>query len=145
MKHPGGRPPKTLNDLPPNWKLILQEMGNEGYFDVDVRVSLGITRHTFYKFLDEYEEFAEAVEEFRELSHTFWNSIPRKAFKNGQSKNLNSNLYSLIMRNRFKGDWNEANTRVDITSGGDKIDSGKKITIEIIKNKIEDGEIYEGS
>jgi hypothetical protein len=116
-------------------------MGREGYFDVDIRVAFGISKQVFYQFLEEEPEFTETINEFRELSHTFWNSIPRKAFKNGESKNINSNLFALVMRNRFKDEWNEAQTKVDLTSGGEKLDSTKKIEIEIIKNKLEkDGE-----
>lgn len=137
--NPVGRPLKTLRDLPTNWKLICQEMGREGHFDVDLRVALGITKETFYSLLENESEFYETVQEFRELSHTWWTSIPRKGFKNGESKNLNSNLYSLVMRNRFKDDWN-AEKKVDITTGGDKIDSNNKIQIEIIKTKLENGE-----
>lgn len=134
MKNPVGRPRKTLRDLPNNWQLICQEMGREGHFDVDLRVRLGITKETFYSLLDNEPEFHEAVNEFRELSQNWWNSIPKKGFRDGTSKNLNSNLYALIMRNRFKDDWN-AEKKVDITSGGEKIDSNKKIEIEIIKSK----------
>lgn len=137
--NPVGRPLKTLKDLPTNWKLICREMGQEGHFDVDLRVKLGITKETFYSLMENEPEFYETVQEFRELSHTWWSSIPRKGFKNGESKNLNSNLYSLIMRNRFKDDWN-AEKKVDITTGGDKLDSNNKIQIEILKTKIEDEE-----
>jgi hypothetical protein len=110
-------------------------MGREGHFDVDLRVRLGITKETFYQLMENQPEFNEAVNEFRELSQNWWNSIPKKSFKDGSSKNINSNLYSLIMRNRFKDDWN-AEKKVDITTGGEKIDSTKKIEIEIIKTKL---------
>lgn len=129
-----GRPLKTLNDLPTNWQLICRELGRDGGFDVDLRVSLGITKETFYSLYENEPIFHETVNEFRELSHNWWNSIPRNGFKTGKSKDLNSNLYSLIMRNRFKDDWN-VEKKVDITSGGEKIDSAKKIEIEIIKSK----------
>lgn len=137
--NPVGRPHKTLKDLPTNWQLTCREMGQEGHFDVDLRVKLGITKETFYSLLENEPEFYEAVQEFREMSHTWWSSIPRKGFKNGESKNLNSNLYSLIMRNRFKDEWN-AEKKVDITTGGDKLDSNNKIQIEILKTKIDEGE-----
>lgn len=139
MKNPVGRPRTTLNDLPQNWQLTMQEMGREGHFDVDVRVALSITKEMWYTLIEHEPEFAEAVNNFRELSHNWWNSIPRMGFKTGKSKDLNSNLYSLIMRNRFKDDWNQTQTSVDITTGGEKIDNVKKFEIEIIKNKI-DGE-----
>jgi hypothetical protein len=50
---------------------------------------------------------------------------------------MNSNLYALVMRNRFKDEWNHAESKVDITTQGDKIDSNKKIEIEIIKKTID--------
>ena len=137
--NPIGRPKITLNDLPTNWKLICKEMGQEGHFDVDLRVKLGINKQTFWRLIEEEPDFSESVQEFRELSHTWWSSIPRKGFKNCESKNLNSNLYSLIMRNRFKDEWN-VEKKVDITTGGDKIDQNNKVQIEIIRTKIEDEE-----
>jgi hypothetical protein len=41
------------------------------------------------------------------------------------------------MRNRFKDEWN-AEKKVDITTGGDKLDSNNKIQIEILKTKIDE-------
>jgi len=136
-KRPVGRPRKTLNDLPEGWQLRLKEMGAEGMLDIDAIVYLGISKETFYEFLGEYLEFTDAVNEMRNLSQTWWASIPRKGFKDGKSKDLNSNLWHLVMRNKFKDEWN-TEKKVDITTGGDKIDSTKKIEIEIIKTKLED-------
>ena len=136
-KRPVGRPRKTLNDLPEGWQLRLKEMGAEGMLDIDAIVYLGISKETFYDFLGEYSEFSDAVNEMRNLSQTWWASIPRKGFKDGKSKDLNSNLWHLVMRNKFKDEWN-TEKKVDITTGGDKIDSTKKIEIEIIKTKLED-------
>jgi hypothetical protein len=141
MKNQVGRPRKTLNDLPNNWKLRLIEMGQEGMFDMDAKVYLGISNDLFDRLLDEEPEFLETISKMRQLSETWWTSISRKSFQNGTSKNVNSNLYSLIMRNAYKKNWNEAQTKVDITTGGDKIDSNKKIEIEIIKSKIDNGEV----
>jgi hypothetical protein len=112
-------------------------MGNEGMFDIDAIVYLGIGSELFYKWVNENEQFSKTIKEMRELSHTWWASIPRKGFKDGKSKDLNSNLWSLIMRNKFKDQWN-VEKKVDITSGGEKIDSPKKIEIEIIKNKLDE-------
>jgi len=132
-KNPIGRPRKTLRDLPTNWKSITLELGRDGMFDVNLRVELGITKETFYSLLKNEPEFQETVNEFRELSHDWWSRIPLQGFKTGKSKELNSNLYSLVLRNRFKEDWSAVNN-VDITSGGEKLESTKKIEIEIIKN-----------
>lgn len=133
-KRPKGRPRKTLNDLPANWETKLIEMGREGMFDIDAIVYLGIGSQLFYQWVEENEHFSNTINEMRHLSHTWWASIPRKGFKEGKSKDVNSNLWSLIMRNKFKDQWN-VEKKVDITSGGEKIDSNKKIEIEIIKSK----------
>jgi len=134
-----GRPKKKLSDFPKGWELKLLEMGREGMMDVDARVYLGVAKDTFYRLMDEEPYFLETVSAMREASHTWWASIPRKGFKDGTSKNLNSNLYSLVMRNKFGDEWN-TEKRVDITSGGEKIDSNKKIEIEIIKSKLENND-----
>lgn len=139
-KRPIGRPKKTLNDLPPGWKTKLIEMGQEGMLDIDAIVYLGISRETFYEFLKEYEDFTNTVNEMRDLSHTWWASIPRKGFKDGKSKEINSNLWSLVMRNKFKDEWN-TEKRVDLTTGGEKIDGNRKIEIEIIRNKERNEEV----
>jgi hypothetical protein len=141
MKNPVGRPRKTLNDLPNNWQLTLDELGRRGRFDMDAKVALGLSNDTFDRLLEDEPEFLEAVSRMRQFSETWWTSISIKSFEQGSSKNINSNLYALMLRNAFKRNWNEAQTKVDITTGGDKIDGNKKIEIEIIKTKIEDGEI----
>jgi len=133
---PVGRPRKTLNDLPNGWQIRLVEMGREGMLDIDAIVYLGISKETFYDFLKDFPEFTDTVQEMRNLSQTWWASIPRKSFKDGKSKEINSNLWHLVMRNKFKDEWN-TEKKVDLTSGGEKIDSTKKIEIEIIKSKIE--------
>jgi hypothetical protein len=71
----------------------------------------------------------------RELSQEWWVNLPIESFSKGDSKNMNSQLYSLIMRNRFQG-WNDSLTKIDITTQGDKIDK-QKIEIEIIKKTLE--------
>jgi hypothetical protein len=43
------------------------------------------------------------------------------------------------MRNKFKDEWNNAENKVDITTQGDKLDSNKKIEIEIVR-KLTDGD-----
>lgn len=134
---PIGRPKKTLNDLPDGWEIRLREMGQEGMLDIDAIVYLGIGKQLFYEWVETNEDFSNAVQEMRDLSHTWWSSIPRKGFKDGKSKDVNSNLWHLVMRNKFKDEWN-TEKKVDITTGGEKLDSNKKIEIEIIRKKIED-------
>jgi hypothetical protein len=134
-KRPVGRPLITLDDLPKGWDKKLITMGKEGKFDVHVRTYLNITNDTFYRLLDDEPKFLETVNRMRELSQEWWVNLPIESFSKGDSKNMNSQLYSLIMRNRFQG-WNDSLTKIDITTQGEKIDK-QKIEIEIIKKTLE--------
>lgn len=134
--NPVGRPKLSIDQFPKDWKTELIKMGEQGMLDVDIRVYLNISIETFYRLLEREPEFLEVVSRMRELSHIWWINISRNSFANGTSKQVNSQLYSLIMRNRFKDEWNAEN-KVDITTGGDKIDSNKKIEVEIIKKVID--------
>lgn len=135
---PVGRPRLTLDEFPKNWKEELARMGADGMLDVDIKVYLNISNDTFARLLVDEPQFLEVVSQARQLSHAWWVSISRNSFASGTSKQVNSQLYSLILRNRFKDEWNAEN-KVDITSGGEKIDSNKKIEIEIVR-KIVDGD-----
>lgn len=137
MKNLRGRPRKTLDDLPEGWEAKLREMGAEGMLDIDAVVYLGIGKTLFYEWVQENEYFANAIQEMRDLSETWWSSIPRKGFKGGKSKDINSNLWHLVVRNKFGDSFNKEK-RIDITTGGEKLDSNKSITIEIIKDKLKD-------
>jgi hypothetical protein len=135
---PVGRPRLTLDEFPKGWKEELSRMGSEGMLDVDAKVYLHISNETFSRLLEREPEFLEAVSIMRQLSHSWWARLPREAFGSGTSKQMNSNLYALVMRNKFKDEWNNAESKVDITTQGDKLDSNKKIEIEIVR-KLTDG------
>lgn len=134
-KRPVGRPLLTCDDLPKGWEKKLIQMGKEGKFDVHVRTYLNMANDTFYRLLDDEPKFLEIVNRMRELSQEWWVNLPIESFSKGDSKNMNSQLYSLIMRNRFQG-WNDSLTKIDITTQGEKIDK-QKIEIEIIKKTLE--------
>jgi hypothetical protein len=136
---PVGRPKISIDEFPKNWKEELSRMGSEGQLDVDAKVYLHISNDTFTRMMSEEPEFSEAISIMRQLSHSWWARLPRQAFGSGTSKQMNSNLYALVMRNKFKDEWNSAESKIDITTQGDKLDSNKKIEIEIVK-KIVDGD-----
>lgn len=140
---PVGRPRLTLNDFPKGWEQELLRMGSEGMLDVDIKVYLNISNDTFARLLVDEPQFLEVVSRMRSLSHAWWVAISRNSFASGTSKQVNSQLYSLILRNRFKDEWNHAENKVDITTQGDKLDSNKKIEIEIVR-KLTDGDKDKG-
>jgi hypothetical protein len=134
-KKPVGRPKITCDDFPRGWEKKIIQMGKEGKFDVHIRTYLNITNDLFYRLLEEEPKFSEVVLKMRELSHEWWSNLPIESFSKGQSRNMNSQLYSLIMRNRFQG-WNDSLTKIDITTQGQPIDK-PKLEIEIIKKTID--------
>jgi hypothetical protein len=134
--NPVGRPKITIDEFPKDWKTELIKMGEQGMLDVDIKAYLNISNDTFYRLMEEESQFSEIVSQMRILSHAWWVSISRNSFASGTSKQVNSQLYSLILRNRFKDEWNAEN-KIDITTQGEKIDSNKKIEIEIIKKAID--------
>jgi hypothetical protein len=134
--NPVGRPKITIDEFPKDWKTELIKMGEQGMLDVDIKAYLNISNDTFYRLMEEEPQFSEIVSQMRTLSHAWWVSISRNSFASGTSKQVNSQLYSLILRNRFKDEWNAEN-KIDITTQGEKIDSNKKIEIEIIKKAID--------
>jgi len=79
-------------------------------------------------------KYLEAVNSAKKLSEEWWMEIARKEWINGNSKNINSNHWSLIMRNMFKDRWSDKKEH-DITSMGEKINDLNQIQIEIIKPK----------
>jgi hypothetical protein len=134
--NPVGRPRITIDEFPKDWKTELIKMGEQGMLDVDIKAYLNISNETFSRLLEREPEFLEIVSRMRQLSHIWWINISRNSFANGTSKQVNSQLYSLILRNRFKDEWNAEN-KIDITTQGEKIDSNKKIEIEIIRKAID--------
>ena len=136
---PVGRPKISIEEFPKDWKEQLIKMGNEGMLDIDIKTYLNISNDTFTRLLNEEPQFLEIVSQMRQLSHAWWVAISRNSFATGTSRQVNSQLYSLILRNRFKDEWNQAENKVDITTGGEKIDSNKKIEIEIVR-KLTDGD-----
>ena len=134
--NPVGRPKISIDEFPKDWKEHLLRMGADGMLDVDIKAYLNISNDTFYRLMEEEPQFSEIVSQMRTLSHVWWVNISRNSFANGTSKQVNSQLYSLILRNRFKDEWNAEN-KIDITTQGEKIDSNKKIEIEIIRKAID--------
>ena len=124
---------KTLDNLPSNWAEIMISIGREGGIEVHVQNALGISRHVFHRFVEEYEEFEKVYEEYKRLSEQWWIDKAMDAFGDGKSKMFNQHLWSFIMKNRFSYNWKEK-TEMDITSNGKEVNAAP-IQIEIIKSQ----------
>jgi len=137
MSQGRGRPRKTMEALvhrgiiPENWRDELLEMGRQGKALVHIVNYLQINWDLFEKLRKRDSYFAETVILYQQLSEEWWLERAREHWINGNSKNINSNHWSLIMRNMFKDRWSERK-EVDITSKGNELGQNK-IEIEILK------------
>lgn len=132
-----GRPRKTMKMLvergiiPENWKEEILQMGREGKSLVYIVNYLNVNWDTFYRIQERDKEFLETVNKFQELSEQWWMEIARQEWIRGNSKSINSNHWSLIMRNMFKDRWSERK-EVDITSKGNELNKDNTIQVEIL-------------
>jgi hypothetical protein len=97
-KHKGGRPKKTLSDLPKNWKQIIVDLKKEGASDVEVRVALDISDDLWKRMIEEIEEFSRTVKKGTDLCEAWWVKAGRTGIKD---KTFNAVLWYMNMKNRF--------------------------------------------
>ena len=135
-----GKKPFTIDLLvqrgriPETWYDDIIEIGSQGKAEVSIVVYMGINWDTHKRLMERSPKYLEAVNTAQKLSEEWWMEIARKEWINGNSKNINSNHWSLIMRNMFKTRWSDKKEH-DITSMGEKINDLNQIQIEIIKPK----------
>lgn len=94
---PAGRPKKTLDDLPANWKELADENYSQGGSDVELRVEYDITHHTWDRLLKEEPEFLETIKTARQKCEAWW----LKQGRDIRDKDLNATLWYMNMKNRF--------------------------------------------
>ena len=118
---PGGRPRKTLDDLPNNWKEKLLELGSRGASDVKMRVQLGgICHRTWEQLIDEYPEFCETVKEARARCQEWWEDIAQNNMLTEKGESFNATTWIFNMKNRFN--WRDKSEQShDHTSKGEKL------------------------
>jgi hypothetical protein len=143
MKKPVGRPKKyTIKRLVESgrwketWKEEMYALGKEGKTRVHIMNYFDLSRRGFYQLIEDDMEFREAVNKTMELSQEWWVNIAQKRWIEGTEKNINSNHWSLIMRNMFKEDWSDRKD-IDVTTQGDKLND-KDIIVKVIPPKEEE-------
>ena len=140
-----GRPKIRIEDLvekglwPEDWKEVILQMGREGSQHTHIMERFDLTRDTYYKLINRDKEFADTVKKAQTYAQNYWVKFAQDAFVKGESKSINSNLFSLIMRNRFKEDWSEKQY-IDHSTNGEKI-TNNDIVVKIIPPKEDDKEV----
>ena len=134
-----GRPKIRIEDLvkrgiwSENWKEEIYQMGKEGKQHTHLMEHFDLSRDTFYTLIKRDKEFSDAVKKAQTYAQNYWMKFAEDAFIKGDSKSINSNLFSLIMRNRFKEDWSEKQY-IDHSTNGEKI-TNNDIVVKIIPPK----------
>lgn len=135
-----GRPRIRIEDLvkrgiwSENWKEEIYQMGKEGKQHTHLMEHFDLSRDTFYALINRDKDFADAVKKAQTYAQNYWMKFMEEAFIKGDSKSINSNLWSLVMRNKFKEDWSDRK-EMDVTTQGDKIKNENDIIVKIIPPK----------
>jgi hypothetical protein len=138
-----GRKPFTIELLvqrgifPSDWVEKLLEIGRNGGNRTDMLLLLNVSRDTFYRLMERSPKFLDTVNTSMEYSEQWWYNIAKREWITGNSKSINSNHWSLIMRNQFKDRWSDRKEH-DITSMGEKINPDNNIVVEVIRPKEDD-------
>lgn len=117
-KRERGRPPREFK---PEYCDKIIEVGRDGGGVAKMCLECNIGSYsTFYKWLDEYPEFAEAYAEAKTISLAFHEDI-LLAGALGRIKGYNFNSVAMIMNNKFpdfykRGTGQGANTEINIGS-----------------------------
>jgi hypothetical protein len=136
-KRPVGRPrlEETMN---PEWYNIIIEAGRDGKHITQFLIELGISWEGHGNLLKRNKKYNEAFNEYQKLCEQWWFERAHESIASGESNKFNQRLWTIIMKNKFKNNWQDEK-QVDITSKGDKLNpSENTIQIEIIRKNIED-------
>ena len=98
MTHKGGRPKKTLKDLPKNWKSIILRNMKVGASKQEIKLELSISNDLFERFFKENEEFSETIKRGVEMSEGWWMKQGRINLEN---RKFSPVLWYMNMKNRF--------------------------------------------
>jgi len=121
-----------------SWYEDIIQLGREGSAEVHIVSYMDISWDTHKRLMDRSKKYLEAVTKAQMESEKWWIDIAKKEWVEGSSRNINSNHWSLMVRNMFKDRWSDRK-ETDITSKGDKI-TDNTISVEIIR-KIQDEDI----
>lgn len=140
-----GRPRIRIEDLvekglwPEDWKEVILQMGREGAQHTHIMERFDLARETYYKLINRDTEFRDTVKKAQIYAQNYWLKFMEESFIKGDSKSINSNLWSLVMRNKFKEDWSEKK-EIDVTTQGEKLKNDNDIVVKIIPPKDIDGD-----
>jgi hypothetical protein len=130
--------PRIESYINPEWKNIILDAGRNGKHITQFLIELGLSFQSHRNLLNRSKEYKLIFDEYQKLCENWWYERMYESVVKGESNKFNQRLWTIIMKNKFKENWNDEK-QLDITSMGEKLNSDNKINIEIIKSKLEDG------
>ncbi len=79
---------------------IVLDVGKRGGSLVEMAVACGVSRSTFYEFIENDHAFSDTVTRARDMAQAWWESKGREAVE-GKIVNFSANAFTFQMRNRF--------------------------------------------
>lgn len=98
LKRKRGRPPKTIESLPHDWKKIVLDLMEEGASIEEIKAEFRIWDATYRRMYQNYPEFAAVIEQGKLLSKAWWMRTGRTQLFN---KDFSATLWYMNMKNRF--------------------------------------------
>jgi len=98
---------KTMADLPEGWQDTLIENGKLGRSIPGLYTKIGVTKRIHDRFMETEEEYQDYFSYACDLSLSYW--ADDMGEKLATDRNLNSSIYALQMRNRFK--WTQQDSK----------------------------------
>lgn len=97
----------------------IEQLYAEGCSDVEVMAELRISKQKFDLMYATDEDFKELIDAGRLASSAYWHSVGRKNLFN---KNLNTNLWMFVMKNRFGWAERQENIGADTPPNVDSVE-----------------------
>lgn len=136
-KNNRGQGMKAEDTFPENWKEIMIDCGKRGKNQTEIFIKLNIHHSTHYEIMERNQEYKDTFEEYLKHCEQWWYDAAHESIVNGKSKMFNQNLWSMIMRNKFKNNWKDEKS-LDVSTLGEKLTIADPIKIEVIRKSIED-------
>ncbi|GEM_PF-6542886 len=86
-------PLKTMKDLPGNWKDIILNQFREGKSITHAYKAIGISKSQHYRFMEDYPEYADVMEDGLDLAQMYWID---EGMKNLGNRNYNNPLFNRL-------------------------------------------------
>lgn len=128
-KNKGGRPKKTIQNLPQNWKKMVLDNMAEGASIEEIIILLDISHDLYARLMREEEEFSETLKKGKALSKAWWLKQGRlNLFSDPKSFSFTG--WYMNMKNRFGWtDKQETNVNIQVPTSITIPQKGKTIRL----------------